>query len=263
VWLGAYLLKFLNPLYLEIIMGLFLISNLPFIFKQPESLRTATPPTNNGLLLIGFLAGFLSGLTGAVGLLFNKFYLRYGLTKEEIIATRAANEITLHLIKIILYAFFGLLSMKVFAMGAVVAASALLSTWTITYVLPKLSEFAFRKIGYGAMVISGILMLGQSTKDLFSVNQGSIATTVISKGLETKLQWQHADFALEFTYDEGFEFELSVPITELTAAQQQLVANKRTDADKIIIEVVYSFEETSYEAYYFKNHQLLEKFDFE
>lgn len=263
VWLGAFLLKFLNPLYLEILLGLFLISNLPFVFKQPKALTEVKRPKNAALVIIGFLAGFLSGLTGAVGLLFNKFYLRYGLSKEEIIATRAANEILLHLIKIVLYAFFGLLSPKVFAIGLVVALSALLSTWSIKYILPRISEFAFKKIGYIAMVASGFFMLSISTKDLLTANQGSLVTKVISEGLETKLQWQNANFSMEFTYDEGFEFEQQIPIEELSKEQQKLVQLKRSDADKIVIEAVYTFEETSYEAYYFKNHQLLEKLDFE
>ena len=82
-------------------MGIFLISNLPFVFRKPKEVKFKGRQSNLLLMIIGFLAGALSGLTGAVGLLFNKFYLRHGLTKDQIIATRAANEITLHLIKII------------------------------------------------------------------------------------------------------------------------------------------------------------------
>ena len=102
VWLGAYLLKYVNPLYLEILMGLFLISNLPLAFKTPKNKNTDQKPNRFSLCIIGFIAGLLSALTGAVGLLFNSFYLKFGLSNEEIIATRAANEITIHLIKIIL-----------------------------------------------------------------------------------------------------------------------------------------------------------------
>ena len=112
VWLGASLLKFINPVYLEIGMGLFLISDLTFLFKKPKDINEADQPKKWILMFIGFSAGFLSGLTGAVGLLFNRFYLRYDLTKEEIVATRAANEIILHLVKITLYFLFGLITEK-------------------------------------------------------------------------------------------------------------------------------------------------------
>ena len=94
-------------------MGLFLISNLTFLFKKPLEINRAEKPPKLILSFIGFAAGFLSGFTGAVGLLFNRFYLRYGLSKEEIIATRAANEIILRLVKIVLYFLFCLIKMKV------------------------------------------------------------------------------------------------------------------------------------------------------
>jgi uncharacterized membrane protein YfcA len=262
VWLGAYLLKFLSPIYLEIIMGLFLISNLPFVFKKQKELKEIKRPKNIQLIIIGFLAGFLSGITGAVGLLFNKFYLRYGLNKEEIIATRAANEIILHLIKIILYSLLGLITLKVLQVGMVVAISATTSTWTIKHILPRISEFVFKKIGYIAMVVSGFFMLSQSAGNLLAVNNGHLMTNSISTGLETKLKWQDADFALEFTYDEGFEFEQTISITELTQAQQEQVLAKKQNADKIIIETVYSIGDRSYEAYYFLNNKLVDKYDF-
>jgi hypothetical protein len=263
VWLGAWLLKYVNPVYLEIAMGLFLISNLTFLFKKPKELNDTEKPRNSILALIGFSAGFLSGLTGAVGLLFNRFYLRYGLTKEEIVATRAANEIILHLVKIVLYFLFGLITMKVVYIGIIVAFSAILSSWTMKWLLPKLSETSFKKIGYFAMVFSGFLMLLQSGSDLFTANNGNIDTDLKTKGLESKLKWQDANYALEFTYDEGFEFEQVIPITELTRYQQKIVESKTKNADEIVIEVVHTIGSTTYEAYYFKNNKLIDKIDFD
>lgn len=236
VWLGAWLLKYLNPVYLEFVMGIFLISNLPAVFRQSKEPELNSKPAHITLVIIGFLAGFLSGITGAVGLLFNRFYLRYGLTKEEIVATRAANEILLHLIKIVLYTLFGLISTKVFAVGAVVAISAITSTWAAKYILPKLGELVFRKIGYAAMVLSGVIMLQQAI--------------------------QRQGFALEFTYNEGFEFEQAIPVSELTERQRQDVYARQPQADRINIEVVYSIGEKSYEAYYFLGDRLIGKYKF-
>lgn len=262
VWLGAYLLKYLNPLYLEIAMGLFLISNLSFLFKKPIEINKKEKPANFILTIIGFSAGFLSGLTGAVGLLFNRFYLRYGLSKEEIIATRAANEIILHLVKIILYFLFGLITMKVVSIGIVVSISAILSSWSMKWILPKLSIIVFKKIGYFAMVITGFLMLIQSSSDLLKTNSGNIDTDFIEKGLESKLKWQKANYVLEFTYNEGFEFEQIIPISQLTLDQQNMLENKNKNADKIVIEVVHTIGSTYYEAYYFRNNKLINKIEF-
>jgi uncharacterized protein len=263
VWLGAWLLKYVDPIYLEISMGLFLISNITFLFQKEKPVTTTESPSRTTLSLIGFFAGFLSGLTGAVGLLFNRFYLQYGLTKEEIVATRAANEIILHLVKIVLYFLFGLINMHVLSIGAVVAVSAILSAWAMKWILPKLSDTGFKKIGYSAMVFSGLLLFSQSISDLLHANNGTIETATKNKGLETKLKWQNAHFALEFTYDEGFEFEQVIPITELSLEQQHFVERNKQHADEIVIEAVYTFGSITYEAYFFSNNKLIEKIDIE
>lgn len=262
VWLGAWLLRFINPLYLEVALGIFLISNLPFIFKKTMEEKIPEKPKNRLLIIIGFLAGFLSGLTGAVGLLFNRFYLRYGMSKEEIIATRAANEIVLHLFKLILYGLFGLITSKVIGVGIVVAIAAVSSSLTIRFILPLISENIFRKLGYSAMVVSGFMLLGQSLSTLLLDYNGKLNAALIEKGIESKIQWQNANYALEFTYDEGFEFEQQLPLNSLTIQQQVFVKNQFPLANRIVIETVYGFEGNSFEAYYFKSDSLIGKIDF-
>jgi uncharacterized protein len=262
VWLGSWLLRYLNPVYLEVAMGLFLVSNLPYVLKKNKATESEGKLSKNLFLAIGFLAGFLSGLTGVVGLLFNKFYLRHGLAKEEIVATRAANEVLLHLIKIVLYTLFGLISSKGILLGLAVAASALLSTFTMKIILPRISELIFKKIGYSAMVLSGILMLSQSRQSILLSNKGTFSTKLISKGIETRLQWQNANYALEFAYDEGFEIELVIPFSSLTTAQQMLVIADKKDNYKIIVEAVYTIGEDYYEAYYFTENKLVNKIEF-
>lgn len=103
--LGAWLLSYLAPMYIEFCMALFLVSNLPYLFRKELVISNDKPQlSNNFIKFTGFLAGFISALTGAVGVLFNRVYLRCGLDKEEIVATRAANEIILHVVKLCLYA---------------------------------------------------------------------------------------------------------------------------------------------------------------
>lgn len=263
VWLGAWLLKFVNPIYLGVVMGLFLIGNLPAVFKKTNELDKPKKASNAVLVIIGFIAGFLSGLTGVVGLIFNRFYLSYGLTKEEIVATRAANEILLHLIKIILYTLFGLITSKVILIGAIVAVSALLSSWSMKWILPKLSSNLFKKIGYSAMVLSGFAMLIQSGNSVVEINNANISMNLASKGIETQLQWQNTTYSLEFSYNEGFEFEIVIPMKELTQEQQKLVLLQQGIADKIIIEAVHRIsKQKTFEAYYFKDDQLINKIYF-
>ncbi|WP_210243015.1 sulfite exporter TauE/SafE family protein [Nitrobacter winogradskyi] len=76
VILGVKMLSYLEPMYLELCMGLFLASNLPWLFRKQEPKHTVSALLTIPLWqirLVGFFAGFISGLTGAVGVLFNQF----------------------------------------------------------------------------------------------------------------------------------------------------------------------------------------------
>lgn len=260
VWLGAWLLSYVNPLYLQLLMGLFLVGNLPQLFRKTKKENTSQS-SHNILLLVGFLSGFVSGLTGAVGLLFNRFYLRYGLSKEQIVATRAANELVLHIVKLILYAAFGLLTAQVLAFGVAIAFAAILSSFCMKWILPLIGEAFFKKVGYAAMVISGIFLLGESGSRISDMNHANMSFLPIADGIETKMQWQSSNFSLEFVFDEGFEYEQVIPMADLPTDKHAFIAEKTTGAQKVIIEEVFGFHEHSYEALVWKDGKY-ESFDF-
>ncbi|PJZ58038.1 sulfite exporter TauE/SafE family protein [Leptospira barantonii] len=264
VWLGAWLIQYVNPLFMEAFIGIFLISNLPILFKKENPSESYDKPKVVHLAIIGFLAGFVSGITGAVGLLFNKFYLRSGMSKEEIVATRAANEIFLHLIKLVLYALFGLINAKAILIGSIVAFAALVSTLSMKKVLDWINEILFRKIGYFAMTISGVLLLTQSAIGFASSNRANVSLVPIQKGTEAKLSWQQASFSLEFTWDEGLEVEQVIPVTDLSPERQSKLLNTKEElnAEIVIIEAVYALGRNSYEAYFYGGGKLIQKIEF-
>ena len=262
VLLGAWLLKFINPLYLEMAMGLFLIGNLPMLFrKKIDTAHPAVRGSNRQLLVIGFFAGFLSGLTGAVGLLFNRFYLKYGMSKEEIVATRAANEIVLHVIKLVLYGLFGLLTARVLEFGLAVAVAGIASSYFMRWGIKKISEVFFRRVGYAAMVLSGMGVLWQSGSGLMAENKAYVTFLPISGGVESKLQWQGSNLSIEFEYDEGFEYERVIPFSDLPRDKQAIVKAQEDGVDQVVIEEVFGFDSHSYEAYFFNGKNLLRKID--
>jgi uncharacterized membrane protein YfcA len=261
VFMGAWLLQYVNPKYLEFLMGAFLVSNLSYFFKKSVA-EIARPSSHANLLIVGFFAGFLSGLTGAVGLLFNRFYLRYGLSKEEIVATRAVNEGGLHLFKLILYAQFGLLSSKVITLGLLVAMASVISAWFMKWGLRRISESFFKRVGYLSMVASGIMMIVQAGTALALQNNASFSFLPIANGLESKIQWQQANLAIEFQYNEGFEYEQQIAIHEVPLEIREKMLRHQGSAAKIVVEEVFSLRGHSYEAYYFKDGVLIEKMDF-
>lgn len=162
---GAYLLSLVSPVYLQLLLGLFLISNLYFLFTSKS--HTATKLHPRWLYGIGAASGFLSGFTGATGLVFNHFYYQLGISKEQIIATRAANDLLIHLLKIILYFSFGLLSKHSFYAGITVAAAAICSSYLVKYLLPFIKEHIFKKIGYVMTICAGVIMVYSAASHIF------------------------------------------------------------------------------------------------
>ncbi|MFD0928585.1 sulfite exporter TauE/SafE family protein [Methylophilus glucosoxydans] len=264
VIVGAWLLSYLAPMYIELCMAIFLVCNLPYLFKKTTAPSADKPALSNHFLkFIGFLAGFISALTGAVGVLFNGVYLRYGLSKEEIIATRAANEIFLHIVKLGLYAYFGLFTLKALTIGILVAIAAVAATYLMKYVLPKISISLFSKIGYGAMVLSGVVLLNSAIIRIQEAHDPNVHIVRVSKGYDATLNWDDLIYTIEFKYGEGFEFERIIPFTALDAPRQAHVNEQNIGADKIVIEKVYSLKKISYEAYYYKGEtNLIKKIKF-
>lgn len=247
VWLGAKLLSSINPVWLELVIGLFLVVNLPFIFKPAQ--KTTKRNTKWLLPIIGLATGFISGLTGAVGLLFNRFYLTYGLSKEEIIATRAANELLLHLIKILLYGMFGLLTAQALGAGFALSVAAIVSAWLMKRILSFFSENGFRRVGFTAMVLSGLVMLVNSGYTLYHKENVRLSVTTLDKGLETKLKWKQRSFALEVAFNEGFEVERAITFNQLPVTKQSQARQLAGAGQIILIEEVYGWGRRSHELY--------------
>jgi uncharacterized membrane protein YfcA len=260
VWLGSWLLQYINPLYLQSIMGIFLVTNLLHIFKN-ESSETSETKSKSFITFIGFLVGFLSSLTGAVGVLFNSFYLGLGMKKEEIVATRAMNEITIHILKLALYFYFGLMTRDVVYFGGCIALTAVISSWIMKWVLPRISLRLFKNIGYTAMVISGISILYTSVSKIALEKNLAVNLYPIQNGMESKFHWSDSDFSIEFVYDEGFEYERIIRLEELPEDKQDFVKEKIYGSDSYAIEEVFGFKEHSYELYLNKNGKII-KMDF-
>ena len=203
--LGAWLLTLLPSVYLELALGCFLIGNVTLALHrdrrkgcEPFAPARAAPRRRKAFLVaIGIVAGFLSGFTGAVGVLFNDVYIRLGLEKEEIVATRAANEIMLHLVKIATYAVLGAMSGETIRTGIVIAVAALLATPAAKRVLGRLRETLLRRLNYAAMGIAGVAMVIAAGSEL-SVRHGiSIAAELEEDGIELSVRWLSTELSAE------------------------------------------------------------------
>jgi len=157
--LGAFTLTKLNLEWLSILVGLFLIAfGISFILKK----ETKSFPVSAWYFLPGgFIYAFLSGIIGGAGPLLAPFYLNYGLEKEELLATQSMTRGVIHIVKMIAYAVFGILTLPYLGYGVLIGIAALPGNWLGHLVLKKISEQRFRQIMIFFIIISGFLLLWQ------------------------------------------------------------------------------------------------------
>ena len=143
------------------------------------------------------------------------------------------------------------------------AAAAALSAVALKPALRHVPRATFARIGYAAMVASGVALLVSSASRVVESDRISIDHRPILGGADLALHWRDSAIALELTYDEGLEVELPIDAAELTDAQHALVAREDPGSDAIEYEVVYGAEARHFEAYYLRAGQLLRKVTFD
>jgi uncharacterized protein len=155
--LGSLLLINLRPQWLELIVAVFLISTV-WQFRLGDravSFAMRLP----GFLPVSFCSGLISAVVGASGLLVNPFYLNYGLAKEQMLATRAANSLAIQIVKIAGYVSFGVLDWPVPRYGLAGGLGAAAAVWVANSWLPFLSTRRFRQFAVLTMAAAGLLIL--------------------------------------------------------------------------------------------------------
>ena len=155
--IGAWAFSSLEIKWLQIIVGLFLISTVfQYRFgKKEKSFKMKL----SWFLPLGFFIALFSTLIGAVGPVLNPFYLNYGLEKEKMIATKTVNSFFVGLVQITGYASLGSLKGSLWSYGIVLGIGASLGNWLGKTFLDKMSNNLFRKFVVAIMAISGMVMI--------------------------------------------------------------------------------------------------------
>ena len=163
-FLGALLFSSLEIDWLQIIIGLFLISTI-WQFSWGKK-KKAFNMNYLRLIPLGLVVSLLGTLIGGLGPVLNPFYLNLGISKEELIATKTANSFFMGLTQIGSYTYFGLMSSEIIypsvALGLGIAAGSYIGK----LVLKTVSDKSFRKWVILFMAISGFLMLIQGIRTL-------------------------------------------------------------------------------------------------
>lgn len=167
--IGAFLVSRTQIEWLSLLLAIFLLVSAVGLFRsQTPSTQSKTDPSKTQspikawyFLPIGFGDAFCSGLIGSTGPVLQPLYLGYGLTKEQMLATKSFNVLGVHIVKLIAYSVFGVLTIPYFGYGLVIGLAALPGNWLGRKVLAKMSEQQFRQLVISFIGCSAILMLWQ------------------------------------------------------------------------------------------------------
>lgn len=134
--------------------------------EVPESSKSGFQLKAWHIMPAGFLKAYVSGLIGTTGPVLNPFYLRYGLVKEKMIATKATHMTVIHLFKLITYGLLAAISKEQVIAGLAIGLAAIPANLVGKVLLKKISHNQSRQIVLAFMAIGGFWILwGQ--KDLF------------------------------------------------------------------------------------------------
>lgn len=159
--LGAYAFTKIDVAWLEIAIGLFLIlsvfgSNWINPGKSTFSMKIWH------FLPLGVVNAVISGLVGSSGPIINPFYLSYGLSKENLIATKSVNVLIIHTVKIITYVSLGVIKPEYLGYGLILSLAAIPGNLLGQQILQRMSGQQFRQVVLAMMLVSGVLMICQN-----------------------------------------------------------------------------------------------------
>lgn len=156
-WLAGLLFSQLNASWIQLLVGLFLISTL-FQYRFGKIDKTFNMP-KVGFVPLGFIVAFISTIVGGLGPVLNPFYMNSGLQKEDLIATKTANSFFVGIAQIGSYAFFGVLTAKLWVYGLALGLGAVLGNYIGKQFLAGMSVKQFRVLLLLLMVVSGLYMV--------------------------------------------------------------------------------------------------------
>ena len=165
-WLAGFLFSKMNATWLQLLIGIFLVSTIwQYRFGKVDK-SFAMPKL--GFVPLGFGTAFISTIVGGLGPVLNPFYMNVGLTKEDLIATKTSNSFFVGIAQISSYAFFGVLNPSLWGYGIVLGLGAVIGNLIGKRLLAGISIKQFRVAVITVMVVSGVVMIWQNLGLLIS-----------------------------------------------------------------------------------------------
>ncbi len=161
---GSWLLSRSNPVWIQLILGIFL-SSILLQYRWGKSDRSFTV-ANWWFLPLGIVVASLSALTGATGPVLNPFLLNYGLIKEHMVGTKSFNSLFMQLTKVGAYMSLGIMSNQAWLAGVALGVGAIAGAYFAKRQFVKISAAQFRMGVLLMMTVSGVVMLADAIRRL-------------------------------------------------------------------------------------------------
>ena len=158
VIIGAYLSQFFVTKYLEIALGIFLISMslILLIFK-----KFVIKATNKNSVIGGSLSGFVAGLLGTGGAIRGITMAAFNLKMKVFIATSAIIDLGIDSSRSIVYYFNGYIHQHDLYLIPILLIVSIVGTYIGKKILQKISEERFKGIVLILVLITGVITLGK------------------------------------------------------------------------------------------------------
>jgi hypothetical protein len=81
---------------------------------------------------------------------------------------------------------------------------------------------------------------------------------LVAEGGEAKFLWRDHQVAMEFAWDEGFEFEQKIAMADLPPEKQSQARALGQGAERILLEEGFGIHKHFYEVYVLKNGKVMQ-----
>lgn len=153
---GAFVSNYLQPVYLEAGLAVFLISlSLILLIKQ----NWAISPTKTNAALGGVLSGFVAGLLGTGGAIRGLVMAAFNLKMEVFIATSALIDLAIDASRSVVYVYNGYVHRHDLYLVPILIGVSIAGTWIGKKILSRVSEAQFKKIVLILVLITGVSAL--------------------------------------------------------------------------------------------------------
>lgn len=155
-WLGARTMLTLDPVTLELALGVFFIAMIPLRrWFAARGFRVSLV----GLALAGAVIGYLTGIVANTGPINTPFFLAHGLTKGAFIGTEATASLAMFVSKATAFRSLGALPAEMVVNGVIVGASLMAGTYVAKRFLQALTEEMFRGLMDALLLVAGLAMI--------------------------------------------------------------------------------------------------------